>query len=167
MNWITGRAGAIALLCSVALNLVLVSAVAVHFYRGVPGPRPGMNAMAGGGFEIDRMAARLPEADGKVLKQAFESRSGDIKAAQAALRDASGAVRKALTAEPFEAKAVDAAMAKVTQERMQMQQALQGVFATAAAEMSKEGRERLARRSVPREPGRDGERRGPAGERNR
>jgi len=120
------------------------------------------------------MAERLPDADGKTLKKAYEAKAEDIRTSQRAMREAGVEVRRALRADPFDAKAVDAAMGKVTQERMHMQQALQGVIAAAAADMSKEGRERLARRpeaAGPREPGRDGrdgERRGPPpAERNR
>jgi uncharacterized membrane protein len=138
----SGKAVRAALFFSAALNLVLVSAIAVHFFREYnepqrrPAPQPA--------FGIERMAGRLPKPDADLLRKAYAQHENDVKAAQANLREARRSVRTALEAEPFSADAVKEAMSKMDDGRDQLQNALQAVFTSAAAEMSREGRVKLA-----------------------
>lgn len=142
MNWMSGRVGLVVLLLSIGLNLVLGTAIGVHFWRSQPAFRTA--TMNRADFGIERMARRLPSADREVLRKAYAERSPEIESAQKALRAARLELRKALDAEPFVPSAMNGAMEKMDTERDHLQKALQGVFVTAAVEMSAQGRARLS-----------------------
>jgi uncharacterized membrane protein len=146
MNWASGRAGQIALLLSIGLNLVLGTAIGVHFWRAQHMVRPAAANRAD--FGVERMARGLPASDREVLRKAYAERAPEIEAAQKGIRAARQELRKTLEADPFVPTAMSGAMEKMDAERDHLQKALQGVFTSAAAEMSAQGRTRLAQRSA-------------------
>jgi uncharacterized membrane protein len=139
-NWTSGKAVRIALFVSLALNVALASAIGVHLYRGYN----GAEAARPQNFGIERMARRLPAEDAEVLRRIYAARADEIKASQTELRDARRGVRQALETEPFSAEAMNAAVSKMDSERTELMKTLQGVFISAASEMSAEGRVKLA-----------------------
>lgn len=157
MNWLSGRSGPIALLLSVALNLIVVTAVGVHFFArdghrdhrmGWRDARQGSQAAqaARASFGISRLANRMSEADGKALLDAFAAKEADVKAIRDGYREARRKLRDALKADAYDAGAVSAAMVALAAQRNRLQDTLQGIIVTAAATMSVEGRTKLANR---------------------
>jgi uncharacterized membrane protein len=158
MSWLNGRSGPIALLLSVALNLIVVTAVGVHFFArdghfrdhrtGWRDTQQGQQAAQASraSFGISRLAGRMDEADGKALKDAFAAKEADVKAIREGYREARRKVRDALKADSYDGGAVSAAMLALAAQRNRLQDTLQGVIATAATTMSVEGRTKLANR---------------------
>jgi uncharacterized membrane protein len=137
------------LLLSVALNVFLAAVIVAHLAAHRPrGPERGPGG--GMGPRIDRMAASLPAPDGEKLRAAFAARAESVRSATSAFRQSQAAVRQALRAEPFEPAALAAAMAESRMKRLALEQELQTVVATAVAEMSAEGRAKLAEWPRPR-----------------
>jgi len=128
---------------SLALNVFLAAIIVAHV-AAHRGPSHGPGASAGFGARIDRMAASLPDADGARLRAAFGARSEQVTEAAKSFRQAMAGVRRSLRAEPFDPAALRAAMAESRAKRGAIEEELQAVVAAAAAEMSPEGRTRLA-----------------------
>jgi uncharacterized membrane protein len=131
---------------SFALNLFFIGAAGALLIRQYALPattasRPVDRTVAG---RIERIAATLPAADAAILRDGFKADATRIEAAQAALRGEQDAVRAALRAEPFDAGAMRAAMAKTRAARQNFDLILHDMVATASAKMSVAGRNKLA-----------------------
>jgi len=144
IRWMSARAQSIALLVSLAVNLLLVSAIATYAVRGHH--RPDRDRLAAG---IERMAGRLPEADATRLRAAYQAHVGEFKAAREDIRRLREAVRTALHAQPFDPKALDRATENLASRRAAMDRAFMTLISGAVVQMSPEGRARLLPR--PRE----------------
>ncbi|MBI4182790.1 MAG: periplasmic heavy metal sensor [Proteobacteria bacterium] len=124
---------------SLAVNVFLVAVIIAYLVTHRPeGPRWGASP------RLDRIASTLPAPDGDKLRSTFAARSGEVGAATAAYRQARIAIRQALRAEPFDQSRLREAMAEARAKRVALETMLQDVVTTAAAEMSGEGRARLA-----------------------
>ena len=128
------------LLGSLALNLFFVG-VAVAF--AVRGPAPSSwdrNVFV----RVERIAATLPPSDADLLRGQIKTNRETIEDAQSKYRTAQDAIRETLRQEPFDAGAMQAAMAKSRAARQTFDQTIQGMFASAASQMSSAGRHALA-----------------------
>jgi uncharacterized membrane protein len=126
------------LLASLALNLFLIGLIAALLLRQ---PTPVDVSVAG---RIERLATDLPRADGDKLRDAFQSNRAGVEGARASFEETRDAFRAVLRREPFDAAALQEAMARSRAARQEFDAALQGVLARAAAEMSPAGRTALA-----------------------
>ena len=129
MATITPRTKSIALFASIALNIVLASAIVTHTIDKRYHERDRATQS-----RIAHLAKRLPGPDGEKLRAAFFAHAKDLPAARNELKTARDAFRKALAADPFDPAAVQKAFADLDASRI----------VTAAAEMTPEGRKRLA-----------------------
>ena len=133
------------LLVSLALNLFFIAAtgtlLARHYLAPPAAVAPIDRSVAG---RIERLAATLPSADADILRAEFRADTARVETAQAAYRQAQDRVREALRAEPFDAPRLRAAMTETRNARPAFDQALQELIASAAAKMSKAGREKIA-----------------------
>ena len=129
------------LLGSLALNLFFIGAAIALAVRP-PAPAPAWDRDVF--VRIERIAASLPSADATVLRGQIAANRDGIESAQAKHRSAQNVIREVLRAEPFDANALQAAMANTRAARQAFDQAVQGVFAGSAAQMSQTGRQALA-----------------------
>jgi len=128
-----------AFLISLALNLFFIGVSATQAVRSqfeAPGFfKPGLR--------LDAMVDTLPAADGATLRAALDADMGKVAAANAAYRKAQEVARQALTTEPFDRVAFEAALADIRAKRGEFQKVLQGIVVKAAPDMSAAGRRRL------------------------
>jgi len=136
------RAKSIALFASIVVNVLLVSAVATLALSD----SSSSNRDRGPEARVERLANKLPEADANRLRKAFAARAGDLPAAQAELTASRSAFRQALRAEPYNPAAVEKSLAALDASRTKVRQIMRAAVIAAAAEMSAEGRARLADR---------------------
>jgi len=139
MALFAGRKLSIVLAVSLAMNALLVSAVAAHFYRGwSDAPRDR------GGFGMERLADRLPPADGSRLRDVYRARAGELAGLAEDMRVLREKTRDLLREPALDRAALAEAMAAQRSRQEALGAALHGILFQAAAEMSAEGRERLA-----------------------
>jgi uncharacterized membrane protein len=148
-----GRSVRWGLLISLAINLFFVGAVGAlavrsHLATDVPVAETRRTAEA----RIDRIAATLPAADAATLRAKFALERSSAEAAREAYDRSLEEVRTALRAEPFDGSALTAAMANARSERVALDQVLHEIIAASAAQMSPEGRSRLADWTPPPHP---------------
>jgi uncharacterized membrane protein len=140
------------LIASLALNLFVIGTagalLARHFVAAPPQATTERPRTAAA--RIERLATGLPAADAEKLRAAFRAREGAVEAARDTLNKAYDRTRTILRSEPFEPAGLRAAMADSREARVRYEQALQDVIATAAADMSPAGRDRLADWGRPR-----------------
>jgi uncharacterized membrane protein len=134
------------LLGSLVLNLLFVGAAgAVAFRYSSPVPLTNIahidHTFTG---RLDRIATGLPPADADILRAEITQDAAKIAAAQADLRLSQEDVRKSLRAEPFDADAMRTAMAENRNARDNFDVTLHAMLASAAAQMSVVGRNKLA-----------------------
>lgn len=129
------------LLGSLALNLFFIGAAIALAVRP-PAPAPAWNRDVF--VRIERIAASLPSGDAVILRGQIAVNRDGIEGAQAKYRSAQNVIREALRAEPFDANALQTAMANTRASRQAFDQTVQGVFAGSAAQMSQTGRQALA-----------------------
>lgn len=133
------------LLVSLAFNLFFVGvagALVANNYFSAPAPTAPVDRSVTA--RIDRLAATLPAADGEKLRAEFRARASTVEPAHNAYRQAQDVARQVLRTEPFDVAALRAAMAQTRAARQVLDEALQGVIAAAAAQMSPAGRAKLA-----------------------
>jgi uncharacterized membrane protein len=139
------RNARVLLLASLALNLFFVGAAGTlltrHYLSPPAASVPIDRSVAG---RIDRLAATLPASDADILRAEVRADSARVEAAQSNYRQAQERVREALRAEPFDPARLSAAMAETRNARPAFDQALQELIASAAAKISKAGREKIA-----------------------
>jgi uncharacterized membrane protein len=128
------------LLGSLALNLFFVG-VALAMAIRAPAPSYWDRDVF---VRVERLAAALPPADADILRDRIKTNRETIGSAQTKYRSAQNTIRQALRREPFDAEAMRAAMAETRTARQTYDQAIQGVYADAAAQMSSAGRNALA-----------------------
>jgi uncharacterized membrane protein len=128
------------LLSSLALNLFFVGVV---FAVAIRAPAPATwdrNVFV----RVERIAATLPPSDADLMRGQIKNNRGDIEDAQTKYRAAQDVIRDTLRQDPFDAEALRAAMTKTRAARQAFDQTIQGVFASAALQMSSAGRHALA-----------------------
>ena len=129
------------LLGSLALNLFFIGVAGALLIRSTQ-PAPPIDRSVGA--RIERLATTLPGPDADKLRAQFGARRDAVEAAQGVYRNRQEVIRQALRAEPFNVEAMRAAMADTRAARQSFDLLLQGIIATAAAEMSPDGRGKLA-----------------------
>jgi uncharacterized membrane protein len=128
------------LLGSLALNLFFIGIAIAMAVRPAASPSWDRNVFV----RVERLAGSLPPADGDLLRGQIKTNRASIENTQAKYRAAQDTIRAALRLEPFDVTALQAAMAQTRAARQNFDQAVQGVFATSAAQMSQVGRRALA-----------------------
>ncbi len=146
MPTLSPRAKSISLFVSVVVNVLLISAVTTQVLSDSSfSPRDRSPAS-----RIERLAKKLPDADADKLRKSFAAHADELPAARKELLAARAAFRKALRAEPFDAAAVEKSLAALDASRAKVRGIIRTAVFGAAAEMSPEGRARLAERGRPR-----------------
>lgn len=128
------------LLGSLALNLFFIGIAIAMAVRPAAPPSWDRNVFV----RVERLAASLPPADGDLLRGHIKTGREPIEDTQNKYRAAQDNIRKTLRQEPFDAAALQAAMAQTRAARQNFDQVIQGVFAASAAQMSTAGRQALA-----------------------
>ncbi len=130
-----------ALAVSVLLNLFMVGWEASHlFHRGPP---PGPSEMIQG--LVDRLAARLDPADAAILRASYAARHAELPTQDRdQLRVLMGRIRAALTADPFDPAALDAALRDGEERRAAFDRVVRAIAVDAASRMSPAGRRTVA-----------------------
>ncbi len=139
------RGGRALLLASLALNLFFVGAAGALLVRHslAPPAAPAVIDRSAAG-RIERLAATLPDADARTLRETFRADTAHVEAAQADYRASQEVVRAALRREPFDTERLRAAMGQSRAARQKFDESLQNLIASAAARMSAAGRSKLA-----------------------
>ncbi|MGU3493469.1 periplasmic heavy metal sensor [Xanthobacteraceae bacterium A53D] len=128
------------LIASLALNVFFICAtLAIVINHSGMSDRP-----RGPAARIDRIAATLPPEDGKVVKAEFNAISGALDTARQASRATQDKVRQALAATPYDPAAAAAAMDALGDSRSAVWSIFRDALLKAAAQMSPEGRAKLA-----------------------
>jgi uncharacterized membrane protein len=128
------------LLGSLALNLFFIGVAIAMAVRAPAPPSWDRNVFV----RVERIAASLPAADADLLRGQIKASRDGIENAQSKYRAAQDTIRAMLRQEPFDAAALQAAMAKARAARQDFDQSIQAVFASSAAQMSSAGRKALA-----------------------
>lgn len=128
------------LLGSLALNLFFIGVAIAMAVRAPAPPSWDRNVFV----RVERIAASLPVADADLLRGQVKASQDGIEKAQSTYRAAQDTIRTILRQEPFDAAALQAAMAKARAARQDFDQSIQAVFAGSAAQMSPAGRKALA-----------------------
>jgi uncharacterized membrane protein len=128
------------LLGSLALNLFFIG-IAIALAVRAPPPR---NWDPDVFVRMERLATALPPADGNVLRSQMNDNHGAIAQAQTKYHAARNAIRETLRQQPFDPNVMRTAIANAQAARQVYYQTIQGVFATAAINMSPAGRKALA-----------------------
>jgi uncharacterized membrane protein len=126
------------LLGSLALNLFFIGVAAALMIRSPAPPDRSISA------RIERLAATLPAADADKLRGQFKANRAAVESARDGYDATRETMRQALRREPFDIDAMRAAMSKTRTARQNFDLVLQSMIATAAAEMSPAGRNKLA-----------------------
>jgi uncharacterized membrane protein len=129
---------------SLALNLFFIGCAIALLMRG-PEPAPPRNVAT----RIEALAKSLPPADGAKLRGAYAREHTAVNVARADYEKARDSIRAVLAREPFDAAAMQDAMSKTRAARQQFDEALQGMIAKAAGEMSPAGRHAMAEWTPP------------------
>jgi uncharacterized membrane protein len=128
---------------SLALNLFFVGiagSMAVREFTQVPETIASQSDAA----RIERIASTLPQSDAEKLRTQFASQRAAIETARETIGKKQDEIRVALRAEPFNVEEMRRAMAEGRAARERLYQMLGGVVSSAAEQMSKEGRNKLA-----------------------
>lgn len=131
------------LVASLALNLFFVGiagAMGVRYLLDTTQAVDQRNDLS----KIERIAARLPAADGDLLRAEYARQRNAVEAARNAIHAKQDKIRAALRTEPFDAAAMRTAQAESRAARESFYQVLHGVVLTAASRMSTVGRNKLA-----------------------
>lgn len=128
------------LLGSLALNLFFVGAAFALAIRSPAPPSWDRNVFV----RVERVAATLPPSDADFLRGQINTNRTAIEDAQTKYRAAQDVIRETLRQDPFDAEAMRTAMTKTRAARQTFDQTIQGVFASAASQMSSAGRHALA-----------------------
>lgn len=140
MPTLSPRAKSIALFASVVVNVLLISAVTTQVLSDSSFRSYNRSPEA----RVERLAKKLPEADAQKLRDAFAAHAGELPAARAEMKAARDSFRQALRAEPFDPAALEKSLAAIDTARAHLKQIMRSAVFGAAAEMSADGRARLA-----------------------
>ena len=134
LSWLT--------LFSLALNVFLICGVAAFLlaplFQGDVPFRTG-----GPAHQFELLASRLPTGDANVLRSEFAMKAAAIDEAHTAAHRTRDAVRRALSAEPYDQEATQKAIADAEAAHIRLDNLLQEVIASAAGKMTPEGRAKL------------------------
>lgn len=140
------------LIGSLALNLLFIGTIGSLAVRHAVAPaqpaaieRPRTAAA-----RIERLAAPLPAADAEKLRAAFRAREAVAEGGREGLNRAFERIQAAMRAEPFDAAQLRAAFAEGRAVRPAYEQTMQDIIASAAGDMSREGRVKLSDWPSPR-----------------
>jgi uncharacterized membrane protein len=138
LNWV--------LLASLVVNLFLVGVVAAYHMRGgvATGEAPGSQ------LRIERIAETLPKADAERLDVLFRARASELSEFTSAIRQAQERQRDGFRAQPYDPKAVNAAMEATRYNHDAAKRVVHEVIMRAAEQMSPEGRAKLAEWAAPK-----------------
>jgi uncharacterized membrane protein len=140
------RSARLLLVASLALNLFFVGtigALATRHYLA-PAQPAAVERPRTAAARIERLAAPLPAADAEKLRAAYRARADAAEKGRGALNAAFDRIQAALRADPFDPAQLKAGFAEARATRPAYELAMQEIVAAAAAEMSREGRNRLA-----------------------
>ena len=140
------RSTRVLLIGSLALNLFFIGtigALAARHYLAPP-QAAAVERPRTAAARIERLAAPLPAADAEKLRVAFRARESAAEGARDALNRAFDRIQTTLRAEPFDAAQLRAAFGEARAARPVYEQAMQEIVGLAAADMSRQGRDRLA-----------------------
>ena len=130
------------LLGSLALNLFFIGVAIALAVRGPPPPARTWDRDVF--VRIERLTAALPPADGEILRNQTKANRDAIAQAQTQYHTNRDQIRVTLRQQPFDANTMRTAMANARAARQTYDQTIQGMFATAAIQMSPAGRRALA-----------------------
>jgi uncharacterized membrane protein len=122
---------------SLAVNLFFI-VVAVRHHALFHGRPPGPHDVVG------YLKDNLPAADAAIMQQAFAARAGAMAEAEHAGQRLPDRIRAALTAQPFDAEALRAALVEGRALHQSLEDGMTAAFVEAAGRMSPEGRAKLA-----------------------
>ena len=139
-----GRAIAIALFASLALNLFLGGVMVGRWLA----PQPPTAAFEAGGFggliaNMRAAAATLPAEQQAALREAMGHHRSEIREELIALRDARQAALATLVAEPFDRVSTEAAFAELQQQSQAVQTAIHEAMLDAAERLPGDARRQL------------------------
>lgn len=129
------------LLGSLALNLFFIGIAIAMVVRHPAPPRTWDRDIF---VRTERLAEGLPKADRDILLQQMQANRPAIEKTQTEYRAAQESIRDNLRKEPFDVNAMRAAMNDTRTARQAFDVAVQNAFASAAAQMSQDGRTALA-----------------------
>lgn len=138
MATLSPRSKSIFLFASIALNVLLASAIVTQAIDKRAHYRDRSTSS-----RVAHLAKRLPGPDGEKLRAAFSAHSKDLPEARNEMKAAWDAFRKALTADPYDAAAVEKSLVALDSSRAKLRKIMRETVVTAAAEMTPEGRKRL------------------------
>ena len=139
MVTLSPRSKSIFLFASVALNVLLASAIVTQTIDRRTYDRDRSTSS-----RVAHLAKRLPGPDGEKLRTAFSVHAKDLPAARNEMKAAREAFRKALATDPYDPVAVEKSLAGLDSSRAKVRKIMRETIVTAAAEMTTEGRKRLA-----------------------
>src|SRR5262249_51951579 len=128
------------LLGSLALNLFFAGVAIAMVVRAPAPPRWDQDVFV----RVERLAAALPAADAKLMRDARTANHAAIAAAQTNYHAARDEIRASFRQEPFTPDVMRAAMAKTRAARQVFDQSIQGVFADLAPQLSSTARHTIA-----------------------
>jgi uncharacterized membrane protein len=135
--WFSGRWGRAVCVASLVLNLFLVGYLIGRALDVWPAKPKRAETF------VERLAARLPERDAEIVRRAVARQTPTIDSLVKAVRDSRRQVRAALTAEPFDRRALEAALQESRTRHHALETAVQAIVLETAGELSPEARGRL------------------------
>jgi len=143
MSALTRKRLMIALAVSLGANLFMAGFLVARGLRSGDGRRP-VAAM-----ESPRALAQAARSAGagKQLRRVMQAHRPELRSRREAMREAHRRARHALVAQPFDPKALDAALDDVRSRQAERQDALHGAVVGLASELSPKQRRALAKAS--------------------
>ncbi|CAK0759056.1 Periplasmic heavy metal sensor [Azospirillaceae bacterium] len=121
---------------SLALNVFLISVVGVHLWRGPPHHNFAQ--------DIARLAERLPEADGRILRDNFATIAPRLEEAHVLMRSFPERVRDAVRREPLNVAHLQTVLQEGMAARDRFETMLGKALVDTVSAMSPEARRNLA-----------------------
>lgn len=128
------------LMCSLALNLFFFSTAVSMILRAPAHSSRDRNVFV----RIERLASVLSPSDASSLRTWVDINQTAIQNTQTTYRTARNQIREVLRREPFDERALHAAIANTRAARQNFDQIIEEISATAAAQMSPASRHALA-----------------------
>jgi uncharacterized membrane protein len=132
----------LALMASLALNVLIIGAVAGTLCLSRFGPGPGHWGPKGSGL-LFHFAHTLPRERSDMIRQRLADSKPNMETLRKGIRDARLGVRAALTAEPFDQAKLNAALEGIVQAEVNEQRAKVAVFGDTVSQLTPEERRQL------------------------
>ena len=132
----------IALVVSIALNLVTVGIFVGSFFRGEGGPRPEMHRIDPA-WGMRRLLGDLPEERTKVLAPLYRDYFSAMRPRFREIRGTQESLRAAMLTEPLDEAALRTALGAFQDQLTGSQRATQDAFVALAAELTLSERQQL------------------------